>query len=294
MSNYFTDEFLLLYFAVAILVITTIGQLAQATYKNQRFTIILSFCLCMLIPIITFTIARDKEIIVEANTRVSQENHDLLAEMSQLRKEQLLQARQVAAIQDERRKEILGGESPPKLEITSKAAFEVTSGTGGQVDTIRYYVDITFDLKNESSDHLKSVAAYISGVDYYGQSKLQESIIKNRSLASADLYNLSKPEFSNYVSLGILGAEMRAKNAFVLRVPLNTKECKYRLDIEWSNGYYSAEVILKESVPFSTQRFDARKYGYHLYSIRFEAPEKIKTKIAYDFKSVNDIRFSGK
>lgn len=297
MSNFFTDEFLLLYVGVAILVITTVAQLSQANFKNQRFTIILSFCLCMLIPIITFTIARDKEIVVQVNNRVTKENHDLLEEMNKVRKDQLLQARQVAAIQEERRKEILGGEQPPKLEITSKAAFEVSTVTvdGGEaVDTIRYFVDLIFDLRNDSPEHLKSVSAFISGIDYYGQAKLQESVANRKTVTKADLFSINRPEFSNYVSLGILGAEMRSKTAFVLRVPLNTKEVKYRLDVEWSNGYYSAEVVLKETIPFSRRRFDARKYAFHLYSIRFDAPEKVKNKIEYDFKSVNDIRFSGR
>ncbi len=144
----------------------------------------------------------------------------------------------IKSLQEERTAQILGGNNPPTLLITTQFREENRVhliGTEIVHDTTVYYVDIKFELKNDSKYFIKSVFATIDGLDY-----------------------------SN---LALLNFRLRGEWRY-----------QFKIDVEWTNGEYIAEPELWSNEAVELENLTRENVRSKKFKLKLNLIKQIKFK----------------
>lgn len=149
------------------------------------------------------------------------------------------------ALQDERYRQLLGGDNIPTLEITALTKQETALNTNPgyyNPDSLEYFVEVDVKLWNESLHYyLKNVECSISYPNDYLNWKLRKT--KNKTFTLDQFQDYYNTEGTNTINLGILPPNVHKHiNRFYL--PTIDKEYTVTIDVIWANGYYRGTFIL--------------------------------------------------
>lgn len=185
-----------------------------------------------------------------------------------------------------------GGNNPPTLLITTQFREEHRvhlNGTEIVHDTTVYYVDIKFELKNDSKYFIKSVFSTIDGLDYSNQALLNFRL-RGEWFNMLDLQNTDRQNTFpfNTISPG-------KSKYFVERIPFGGRHSyRFKIDVEWTNGEYIADLELwsNEAVDLKNltrENFGGNKFKLNLKKIDFKT---LRGKKLPSYKFTHDERLN--
>lgn len=179
-----------------------------------------------------------------------------------VRQEDLADAyREISKLQTERHNEIVGGDSPPTLKLVSRIypigyakVDEKTRQLKG--DSIAFHLLLTFIFINESPYIIKSARAVIDHLDYLNQLRFLRGTYKKKPGPWGIMKFNNSHEVHEFNTMPPDSDGLRSK-AFTIMVPLHEEYDLFQffLSVEWSNGYYTAEISIKPD-----SNFDANQY----------------------------------
>jgi hypothetical protein len=245
--------------------------------KGEKIKIT-SFFIALVLTAITGFLSYDSErstnqIIREVDTtRMKVDTVKVLADsIGELQRDLVNAYREIADLQIERHNEIVGGNSPPTLKMVSRMypLSYVKFVRGVRSDSTAFHVLFTFIFINESPYIIKSARVTIDHLDYLNQRRFLNStykkdpgqwgIMKFNNSHEVHEFNTMPPD-----SLGL-----RSK-AFTIMVPLEGYAVyQFFLSVEWSNGYYTAEIEVKPGSNFNAiQYFKGAPEYAKIYKMR--------------------------
>ena len=249
--------------------------------KKQRRVLILTFVVTLLLCLYTGYKEWDSSQTDEANIELLNSNTRLLERIDTLSSELIKKTNELsdvnailAKVQEERHREVLGGDVPPAIKILAtfgeERFVENPMDVRFTADSLEHYWEIQIILENNSKYFLKSVEAVLSGYDLYSQQLFFSRLRKRGGLIRPiDMLALNKTRYELEKNLTTLSPSEH-RIVFVRRIPLRCNEADFHLEVEWSNGFYEVDLQIVSNVK---RDYDKREFNPKGFQLRLRKPK---------------------
>jgi hypothetical protein len=185
---------------------------------------------------------------------------DLQRELSTQQRNLVAAYQEIDKLQKERYNQIVGGDSPPTLKLVTRMYPSGLAHWDKKTqrfinDSSMFHVVFTFIFINESPYIIKSARVTVDNLDYLNQYRfLQGTYKKDPGTMGIMKFNNSH-EVHEFNTMPPDKEGLRSK-AFSIMVPREGYDLfQFHLSVEWSNGFYTADIEVTPS-----QDFDESKY----------------------------------
>jgi len=259
--------------------------------KIKSYSFLVAIALIVISGVISYTSdeANDKLISDVDATGLKVDTVRVLADSIQnLQRELSIQQRNLVSayqeideLQKERYNQIVGGDSPPTLKLVTRM---VPSGlahwdkrTQSFVnDSSMFHVVFTFIFINESPYIIKSARVTIDNLDYLNQRRFLMGTYKKDPGTMGIMKFNNSHEVHEFNTMPPDKEGLRSKS-FSITVPREGYDLfHFHLSVEWSNGFYTADIEVTSNQDFNESEFFkigpeyARQHAWKVTKVKFQ------------------------